>query len=65
MEDGQIVMEGTPKEVFSDIDKVKNLGLDVPQVTELAHNLKKRGIPLPSDGILTINEMADELCKLR
>jgi len=65
MEDGQIVMEGTPKEVFSRVDEMKNTGLDVPQVTELAHNLKKRGVEGLSDGILTIEEMVNELLRLK
>ncbi len=42
MEKGKIVMEGTPREVFSQVERVKKLGLDVPQVTELAYELKKR-----------------------
>jgi len=63
MEDGQIVMEGVPKEVFSKIDEMKETGLDVPQVTELAAGLKKRGVNLP-DGILTIDEMVQEVLKL-
>lgn len=56
MSEGQIVLEGSPKEVFSQVEKVKNLGLDVPQVTELAHELIKEGINIPAD-ILTIEEL--------
>ena len=56
MEQGQIVLEGTPKEVFSEVEKIKELGLDLPQVTELAYKLKKEGIDLPSD-ILTVDEL--------
>ncbi len=56
MEKGQIVMEGTPKEIFGEVEKVKALGLDVPQVTELAYELRKEGIILPKD-ILTIDEL--------
>lgn len=56
MEEGQIVLEGTPKEVFSQVEKVKALGLDVPQVTELAFQLRKEGINIPKD-ILTVEEL--------
>ena len=56
MHQGEIAMEGTPKEVFSQVDKVKELGLDVPQVTELAHKLHKEGIDVALD-ILDIEEM--------
>lgn len=61
MDDGRIIMDGTPKEVFSQVEKLKECRLDVPQVTELAWELKKAGIPMP-DGILTIDEFADALC---
>lgn len=64
MEEGHIVMEGTPKEIFSKVDEIKKLGLDVPQVTELAHMLIKEGIDLPKD-ILTVDEMVVELCRLK
>lgn len=56
MHQGEIAMEGRPKEVFSQVDKVKGLGLDVPQVTELAHKLYKEGIEIDLD-ILEIEEM--------
>ena len=56
MEEGQIVMEGTPRQVFSQVEKVKGFGLDVPQVTELAYELRKEGIDVRSD-ILTVEEM--------
>lgn len=56
MEEGEIVMEGTPKEVFSQVEKVKSYGLDVPQVTELAHELIKSGINLKKD-VLSIEEL--------
>lgn len=56
MNQGQIAMEGTPKEVFSQVDKVKGLGLDVPQVTELAHKLHKEGIDIDLD-ILDVEGM--------
>ena len=62
MDEGKIVMDGTPKEIFSQVDRLKELRLDVPQVTELAYECKKAGIPLP-DGILTAEEFAAELLK--
>ena len=60
MDDGQIVMDGTPKEVFSRVSELKEYRLDVPQVTELADELKAAGMDLP-DGILTIDELVDRL----
>ncbi len=60
MDDGKIAMEGTPKEIFSQVEKLKSLRLDVPQVTLLAHELKKSGLPLP-DGILTKEELINAL----
>ncbi len=63
MDKGRIVMEGTPREIFSRIEELKAIRLDVPQATELAYMLQKAGIPLP-DGILTPGELVDELCRL-
>ena len=63
MDNGKIVMQGTPKEVFSQVERLKELRLDVPQITLLAHELKKSGLPL-SDGILTREELVSELCRL-
>lgn len=60
MDQGKIAMEGTPREVFSQVEKLKELRLDVPQVTLLAYELKKRGVPLP-DGILTTEELVKAL----
>ena len=48
---GDVVMTGTPREIFSQVDKMKELGLDVPQVTELCHRLKQEGLPVPDDVI--------------
>ena len=62
MDQGKVVMQGTPKELFSRVEELKSYRLDVPQVTLLAHELKKKGIPL-SDGILTIEELVNELCQ--
>ena len=55
IDDGKIVMEGTPKEIFSEIGKLKELGLDVPQVTEVVNELRNAGLDLPKD-ILTVDE---------
>ena len=62
MDQGRVVMQGTPKEIFSKVEELQSYRLDVPQVTLLAHELKKKGIPL-SDGILTIEELVNELCQ--
>ncbi|NMA03937.1 MAG: energy-coupling factor transporter ATPase [Clostridiales bacterium] len=64
MGDGQIVLEGKPKEVFSKVEQLKELGLDVPQMTDLTNELIKEGIDLPQD-ILTVDEMVMELCQLK
>ncbi|MCI5868987.1 MAG: energy-coupling factor transporter ATPase [Dorea sp.] len=64
MDHGRIVMEGTPKEIFSRVDELKSLRLDVPQVTILADELKKRGLPIP-DGVLKKEELVEILCQLR
>lgn len=64
MDGGRIALEGTPKEVFSQVEKLRSMRLDVPQVTELAFELKKGGLPLP-DGILRKEELLEELRKLR
>ena len=63
MDGGKIAMEGTPREIFSQVEKLKSLRLDLPQVTLLAHELKKQGLDLP-DGILTIEELTEELLKI-
>ena len=60
MDKGHIAMEGTPKEIFSQVERLKELRLDVPQVTLLAHNLRLQGIPLQK-GILTTEEFVSEL----
>ena len=60
MDKGSIAMEGTPKDIFSQVERLKELRLDVPQVTLLAYELKKKGLALP-DGILTAEELADKL----
>lgn len=63
MDKGHLVMDGTPKEIFAQVDVLKKYHLDVPQVTELAWQLKKEGLMLPAD-ILTVDEMVDALCQL-
>ncbi len=60
MSQGKIILQGTPKEVFSHVDEVKKLGLDVPQVTELAYKLRKEGIDVPVD-VLTVEELVMKL----
>ena len=64
MDAGKVVMQGNPKSVFSQVDRLRELRLDVPQVTELAYELKKSGLPL-SDGILTMDELVEELKQLK
>ena len=62
MDEGKVRMEGTPKQIFSRVEELKKMRLDVPQVTLLAYELKKKGLPLP-DGILTTDELIDNLKK--
>lgn len=64
MDDGKLVMSGTPKEIFSQVEKLKELRLDVPHVTELAYELQKEGVPL-KNGILTSEEFTEELIRVR
>ena len=61
MDQGHVVMQGTPREIFSRVEELKAYRLDVPQVTLLAYELKKAGITLP-EGILTTKELVDALC---
>ncbi len=58
IDDGGIVLDGTPREVFSNVDKIKSLGLDVPQVTELMHSLRKQGLKIEKLP-LTVDEAFD------
>lgn len=62
MNKGKIIMDNTPKKVFSHVDELKSLGLDVPQVTELVHLLKQNGFDLPDD-IITVEECSEALIK--
>ena len=63
MDGGRIALDGTPKEVFRNVEKMKQLGLDVPQATELAYRLRKKGFKLPED-ILDENECAEAILKV-
>lgn len=64
IDDGDLVMQGTPKEIFSQVETLQKYGLDVPQVTEVAYLLRKEGVELPAD-ILTIEEMVGVICQLK
>ena len=64
MEEGKIIIDDTPRNVFKNVELLKSIGLDVPQVTELAHELIKEGIPL-NEGILNIEEMVEAICQLK
>ena len=64
MDDGKLVMSGTPREIFSQVEKLKELRLDVPHVTELAYELQKEGVPL-KNGILTSEEFTEEIIRVR
>lgn len=59
---GELVMDGTPREVFADVDRLKELGLDVPVASEVAHDLRAAGIPLRED-IITDEELGEALCQ--
>ena len=63
MDKGKVVMQGSPRDIFSKVEQLKEYHLDVPQVTMLAHELKKSGVPL-KDGILTRQELVEALCQL-
>ncbi len=63
MDKGKVVMEGTPRQVFSQVERLKKLRLDVPQVTELAYELKKAGLPV-KDGIIRNEELVEEIKRL-
>lgn len=63
MDKGQVVMEGTPRQIFAQVEKLQEYRLDVPQVTLLAHELRQSGVKLP-ECILTKEELVDALCQL-
>ena len=64
MDHGHVVMQGTPREIFSQVDTLKHYRLDVPQVTILADELRKRGLDIPA-GVLKKEELVEALCRLR
>ncbi|MDO9593061.1 MAG: energy-coupling factor transporter ATPase [Erysipelotrichaceae bacterium] len=63
LEEGSKLIEGTPKEVFSQVEKLQDMGLDVPQVTLLAHMLREEGVDISED-IITVEELVEALCQL-
>lgn len=62
MDGGKIIMQGTPREIFKEVDTLKKIGLDVPQMTELSYELRKEGIEMAAD-ILTVEEMVNRICR--
>ena len=64
MDHGRVVMQGTPQEVFRQVETLKGYGLDVPPMTELAYRLRRDGLDIPDD-LLTTEEMVDALCRLK
>jgi energy-coupling factor transport system ATP-binding protein len=64
MDEGEIVLEGTPKEVFSKVEELRKIGLDVPQVTLLSHELAQQGFEISNQN-LTVEELVNELCQLK
>ena len=64
MDDGRVVMQGTPREIFSQVETLLSYGLDVPQITRLAWELKKEGLSIP-DGILSRQELVEAICQLK
>ena len=64
MDKGKVIIEGLPRDIFSQVETMKKIGLDVPQVTELCYELNKAGINIDTK-ILNVNEMVSELCRLK
>ena len=64
MDKGNLILEGTPKEVFSEVEKIRDLGLDVPDSTYLVYLLNRRGLNLPID-LLTLEEVTEAICQLK
>ena len=64
MDAGRIALEGAPREVFKRVDEVRGLGLDVPEMTRLAKQLRDAGVDV-SDTVMTVDEMAVELCRIK
>ena len=63
MDNGKVVMQGTPRGIFSQVDTLKDYRLDVPQITLLAYELRKEGLQIP-EGILTRQELVEAICRL-
>ena len=63
MDGGHVIMDGTPREVFSHVEELKRLRLDVPQATELAHELRQCGVSLP-ESVLSMEELAEAILPL-
>lgn len=63
MDEGKVVMEGTPRDIFKRVDELRSIRLSVPQVTELAYDLRKEGLPI-KEGILTIDELIEEFTRI-
>ena len=64
MDKGKLILDGKPRDVFSNVEKMKSIGLDVPQVTELSYELQKAGINIDTR-ILDVNEMVNVICQLK
>ena len=64
MDKGKLILDGKPRDVFSNVEKIKSIGLDVPQVTELSYELQKAGINIDTR-ILDVNEMVNAICQLK
>lgn len=64
MDSGKVIISGEPRKVFKEVETMKKIGLDVPQMTELAYELNRKGVNIAKD-ILTIDEMVNELCQLK
>ena len=64
MNNGEVFMDDNPRNIFMQVDKLNEIGLDVPQVTQLAYELRKEGIEINRD-ILNVNEMVKALCQLK
>ena len=64
MDKGRLILDGKPRDVFSNVEKMKSIGLDVPQVTELSYELQKAGINIDTR-ILDVNEMVNAICQLK
>ena len=65
MDAGRVAMQGTPREVFLQVDRIRALGLDVPEMMQLAAQLRSAGLTALNPSTMTIEEMAEELCRLK